>query len=847
MLLNEPKRVALALLFISFVSASEDSFHRGLKLECPVDEFNQAEKTNEKVDGRFDAYSKGENGRQMVEMMRKRSESFYQNVVDNVIMFMCNVEEASERCVEKDSLYAAKDWTGENCIKASGFECPSGTCERTSNCYWNSVLEGKERNTRFPVDDYEKARDKLIGTHSESYIADVARFGFIGIIVSIVLLLLWAIFLIGRFLCCCLWIPCDTLCFVCSPIPRRDGYKTCKEVIIPIICYFIALVMVAASTGIAFVGNEDISVAVSNTFLHADGLVQDLALFLGRNRIPLENIQGIVSEAALDAKSIFDGTEYVKTDALEIVDSFVGFYNLHSDGLNASSSLEGFNTATLGFEEKVTPIIDNVQYMLDTLQMDLYEQADTIEGGISGAIGQLDSFSSQSLEWQAEIYYYEAQELGFRAIRRSGVLAIFLASFAFGLLGLLGIIGSKTVCRKVLYMLQLTGIFSTLLGTVSLVFASILLVVSFFLHDACEMSGIITRDFEPFVGDKVATGANACFNDTNLAEAFNMTEKVNFQQKLDEGLERLDTINVSQSFQIVLGPLSDIHSILGSVSDSALSAINQVTSSNEFPCPFTDVYTKETIMEPWELNSPTAVTPYVIRDNFGNPISYTRMASETAESYLGRIYNKAGVCSAESSCCIAFDPLDPTCESEVYDDCDLGDNCVYPCENLKLGIVEGYKAFAMLYNKERRMNADLGVVCPADFDDSCPTAEFKATYANTTLVGLIENYKVKIIGTKNSLVSLASTSVGGAMAEVEDFLCNMNVSFVERRYDEVKDDICIQLYGGVAQINWALWMLGISLEVIAILAHVLVVRLRGVSDKEAALGMLYSDSTSSYY
>ena len=80
----------------------------------------------------------------------------------------------------------------------------------------------------------------------------------------------------------------------------------------------------------AFVGNEDISVGITNTFLHADGLVEDLGLFLARSRIPLENIQGIVNDAALDAKSIFDGTEYVTDDALQIVDSFVGFYSLVS-------------------------------------------------------------------------------------------------------------------------------------------------------------------------------------------------------------------------------------------------------------------------------------------------------------------------------------------------------------------------------------------------------------------------------------------------------------------------------------------------------------------------------------
>ena len=61
----------------------------------------------------------------------------------------------------------------------------------------------------------------------------------------------------------------------------------------------------------------------------------------------------------------------------------------------------------------------------------------------------------------------------------------------------------------------------------------------------------------------------------------------------------------------------------------------------------------------------------------------------------------------------------------------------------------------------------------------------------------------------------------------------MNVSFVERRYDEVKNDICGILFGGVAQITWALWLLGLSLELVAILAHLLVVRLRGFCMKIA--------------
>jgi len=280
--------------------------------------------------------------------------------------------------------------------------------------------------------------------------------------------------------------------------------------------------------------------------------------------------------------------------------------------------------------------------------------------------------------------------------------------------------------------------------------------------------------------------------------------------------------------------------MLGSISDTALSALNKATASNDILCPFTDTYSKETILRPWDLSRDSVLTPYIIRDNLGKPTSYDRIGSEDGETYLERVYNKAGVCLDPSNCCIqtgTFSSSDSCNSIQAYDDCDYGANCEYPCEYLKEGIVEGFRAFENLYHKEQAMTADLGIICPV-FDDTCPTQVFKTQHSNLTLVEMIEDYKGKIIGTKNRLVNLASTSVGDAMMEVEDFLCNMNVSFVERRYNEVKNDICGTMFGGLAQINWGLWLLGISLEMVAILAHILTVRLRGLSQKEAAFTML---------
>ena len=64
------------------------------------------------------------------------------------------------------------------------------------------------------------------------------------------------------------------------------------------------------------------------------------------------------------------------------------------------------------------------------------------------------------------------------------------------------------------------------------------------------------------------------------------------------------------------------------MSDSALSALNQATSSNDALCPFTDTYTKETILSPWDLDRSTDSTPYIIRGNLGNSTTYDRIGLE---------------------------------------------------------------------------------------------------------------------------------------------------------------------------------------------------------------------------
>jgi hypothetical protein len=141
-------RKKYAIMFAILLGKSNS---RELELFCPTDEFNDAVTIQEKYDGRFDAFSTGSTWRELVRTLRPKPEAYYQNIINQVIMLVCDVESASERCVEAESPFAAKDWAG-NCIKATDYTCPIGMCERSSNCYWNTVVEGKNRTTRLVHD-----------------------------------------------------------------------------------------------------------------------------------------------------------------------------------------------------------------------------------------------------------------------------------------------------------------------------------------------------------------------------------------------------------------------------------------------------------------------------------------------------------------------------------------------------------------------------------------------------------------------------------------------------------------------------------------------------------------------
>ena len=496
-------------------------FEDETKLICPIDEESTI-KNNDDFDGlthQLAVFSVGEVGATLVERLRDKSLDYYESIVDYIIMFNCDRDLARIRCVDEDSLEAAKDWN-DKCIQAADLICPTGTCERISNCYWKPVVSNQFREKRFHDDEYDEAEDALLDWQDqESYIGGMLKFAIPGLGIAVGLLLLWIIYFLGRMCCCCLWKSCDQ-CNVCSPIPKQEGYNICWEIRFPISLYFICLVGIVFTGTLAYIGNEDISNACTNTFNYGRGLLADSQKFLDRSKEPLVNIESIAYDAANDAQFIFGGTEYVQKAANMIKVSFVNYGVVHSEGIDLSDSRSEFNEVVTTFQDKIDPIVLDITSMLSTLEQDVYSNVDNIQIALSSAIEKIDTFRNKTLHWDDEIDKVESKEANFRDLRRGFVLSLFVVSLVFAVIGLVAVLYSKQNAESaILYFLNVTWIFCALLGTLSFILASVSLCFSLFWFDTCKLSAVVISDFEPIVGEAAAAGVNACFDGTNLAVA----------------------------------------------------------------------------------------------------------------------------------------------------------------------------------------------------------------------------------------------------------------------------------------------------------------------------------------
>jgi hypothetical protein len=307
----------------------------------------------------------------------------------------------------------------------------------------------------------------------------------------------------------------------------------------------------------------------------------------------------------------------------------------------------------------------------------------------------------------------------------------------------------------------------------------------------------------------------------------NVTDKLNFEEQLNAGLAILDANNITEQFDMVLEPLDGFGDALDNATDTALESFNSITggAGASVNCPINDIFAKEYMLTPWaQHENRTDMTTEWYSYNTGTPKNYARASNaalETNVDYMDRVYGDvAGKCTSSVDCC-----LNGSCLQTPGNWCNSGDDCVYMCAPISAAAAIAYPLYLEGVDSQTKMKADLGLyddgACPTGY--SCPTGLF----SDSTVIAVIGEYETNLTDVAIDLVSVATSTIGDMMIEVQDFLCNMNISFAERRYRQVHTDLCVDMQGGFAQITFGVWILAAVLQLVAILGAMLSIRLQG--------------------
>jgi len=308
-----------------------------------------------------------------------------------------------------------------------------------------------------------------------------------------------------------------------------------------------------------------------------------------------------------------------------------------------------------------------------------------------------------------------------------------------------------------------------------------------------------------------ATGARGNYgrqgSETNLAYVARIYDSAvaSCQGRLDVAL------------QIYADYVAGMETGLGLLHDGTAAYNALVGNGGAAVCPvlpdFPDAYTA---LHPW-YGRGAGLTDWTLRAT-GVPGRYARSREETNVQYLERIYNVAGTCAAGGAC--ALDHGTTTESVGAGGACNGGVGCVYPCAGAMAGVINSYRWYIGTVGASRIIQSNLGVACPYGY--RCPTQEFQAL-GGTVLQG-VEAFRDEI----NALVALLQGKMTTLLDNAaKSILCEIDCYDLASGVEKVGRGLCEDLLGQVWGGSLALWCLSVFLNVAAVAAAVLRVRLQG--------------------
>ena len=174
---------------------------------------------------------------------------------------------------------------------------------------------------------------------------------------------------------------------------------------------------------------------------------------------------------------------------------------------------------------------------------------------------------------------------------------------------------------------------------------------------------IATQDFVPYLPGMASTGANACFQNVPLVEAFGMQNQTNFQAQVDEKLADMQDQDIGESFGAVSAPINNITELIEDMDLSELfTGLNALTnfvgkkdadSTDQALvavfCPFDFALADENMQIPWEGKIGNAGWTNAGNAFTADLIGLARDGTETNNAYMARVFTIGGICGLGSN------------------------------------------------------------------------------------------------------------------------------------------------------------------------------------------------------
>ncbi|CBN76609.1 hypothetical protein Esi_0000_0332 [Ectocarpus siliculosus] len=461
--------------------------------------------------------------------------------------------------------------------------------------------------------------------------------------------------------------------------------------------------------------------------------------------------------------------------------------------------------------------VDDVYTALEMLQArmlryteDFLEMTDRMEGQSLNVIAALALANETALENRDRFAYFRRWSDEYAGVGTAGVQGLVAAVGISGAVGLLGVaagLAKGKSCSPCINLLRLTCAVTFTTTWAAFILSSLVIVGAVAWSDGCQFLNLAaTRGWETAGLDGLSAAVlDGCLRGNAVTEEFNITDALGFFESYPGTAEEVGALNATFAE-------TDVETAISAISDFVYSL-----NATAVAVSLLDFYTNA------EVNGSLLLEPDC-------PYNVT-FEDETALDYMSRVFNSSDCSSINGDLLSAWDlaARERAYRDQMQDDL----TCITTSSNVECSNSSSSSSSSLLSSSSSSSSTFSLSPC------SCTSDGY--TGAPDTLLAYFRSFAENVTALRADLASLltppleaetAAFSGQGALANASSdswaARCASRCSFVDSHYRNFEGAMCGTALGGLAQVGFSMFMIGVGGLALAVTSGIMVHRLKEV-------------------